>query len=72
MSIECHNDTINLLKMINSVKEILLKKKNFKENENIFNKFSELYKETMKNISLPEHIETLVGFNFEDEVNCID
>ena len=72
MSIECHNDTINLLKMINSVKEILLKKKNFKEKENIFNKFSELYKETMKNISLPEHIETLVGFNFEDEVNCID
>ena len=72
MSIECHNDTINLLKMINSVKEILLKKENFKEKETIFNKFSELYKETMINISLPEHIETLVGFNFEDEINSID
>lgn len=68
MSVECHNDTISLLKIIYFTKNILLKKNNEKENNNI-DKLSELYKETMKNISLEEHIETLVGFNFEDEVN---
>ena len=36
---------------------------------NNIKKFGELYKETMKNISLDEHIETLVGFNFEDEIH---
>jgi hypothetical protein len=69
MSIECHNDTISLLKMISSVKKILLKqaKKNNEINENnILEKYSLLYKETMKNIPFEEYIETIVGFNFED------
>ncbi len=70
MNIDCYNDTINLLKMINSVKEIFLKKNNQKE-EKISEHLSELYKETMKKISLDEHIEALVGFNFNDEVNSI-
>ena len=69
MSIECHNDTISLLKMISSVKKILLKqaKKNNEINENnILEKYSLLYKEAMKNIPFEEYIETIVGFNFED------
>lgn len=68
MSPECHNDTISLLKMIYLIKKILLKNIKEKEKNNIFEKYSILYKETMKNISLDEHIETLVGFNFEDEI----
>ena len=69
MSIECHSDTISLLKMISSVKKILLKqaKKNNEINENnILEKYSLLYKETMKNIHFEEYFETIVGFNFED------
>ena len=65
MNPQCHNDTIYILKMINYLKTLL--KKNNKENN--IKKFGELYKETMKNISLEEHIESLVGFNFEDEIN---
>ena len=65
MNPQCHNDTIYILKMINYLK-ILLKKNN---KENNIKKFGELYRETMKNISLEEHIESLVGFNFEDEIN---
>ena len=69
MNIECHNDTIYLLKMMSHVKNILLKHYNIlKKDDKIIN-ISNLYKETMKNISLDEHIETLVGFNFEDEFN---
>ena len=64
MNPQCHNDTISILKMIYKVK-ILLKNKNFEKNKA---KFGELYKQTMKNISLDEHIETLVGYNFEDEI----
>ena len=44
----------------------LLKKNNLEKNKK---KFEELYKETMKNVSLDEHIETIVGYNFEDEIN---
>ena len=65
MNPQCHNDTIYILKMINYLKTLL--KKNNKENN--IKKFGELYRETMKNISLEEHIESLVGFNFEDEIN---
>ena len=67
MNSECHNDTINLIKMINLTKKILLKK--VEQKEKILEKYSELYKETMKKISLDEHIETLVGLNFEDDLN---
>ena len=69
MNIECHNDTIYLLKMMCHVKNILLKNSNILKKDDIIINISNLYKETMKNISLDEHIETLVGFNFEDEFN---
>ena len=69
MNLECHNDTINLLKMIFLTKKILLTKVEENERRKILEKYSELYKETMKNISLDEYIETLVGCNFEDEIN---
>ena len=65
MNPQCHNDTISILKMIYDVK-IMLKKNNNEKNKK---KFGELYHETMKNVSLDEHIETLVGYNFEDEIN---
>ena len=65
MNSDCHNDTITLLKMINRVKKILLKKE---KSEEYKKKFEKIYKETMKNVSLDEHIETLIGFNFEDTI----
>ena len=66
MNSDCHNDTITLLKMINRVKKILLKKE---KSEEYKKKFEKIYKETMKNVSLDEHIETLIGFNFEDTID---
>ena len=68
MSIECHYDTITLLKMISSVKKIFLNhaKKNNEINNNIGEKYSLLYKEAMNNIPFEEYIETIVGFNLED------
>ena len=65
ISSECHNDTIILLKMISFVKKLLLKenKNNDELDKNkILEKYSLLYEETMKNISLDEHIDTIVGF----------
>ena len=52
--------------MISSIKELLLKHEKKGKNIKNIEKFSLLYKETMKNISLDEHIETIAGFNFED------
>ena len=69
MSIECHYDTITLLKMIYSVKKLLLKhvkKNNEINNNNICEKYSLLYKETMNTIPFEEYIETIAGFNLED------
>ena len=66
MSVECHNDTISLLKMISLVKKLLLRQKEKEKNNKNFEKYSLLYKETMKNIPLVEHIDTIVGFNLED------
>ena len=37
--------------------------------EEISKKYGDLYRETMKKISLDEHIETIVGVNLEDEIN---
>lgn len=75
MSVECHNDTINLLKLVQQTKKILFEEmKNFrneKEKEEkikLFNKYSILYKEAMKNISLDEYIDIITGFNFEDKL----
>lgn len=66
MNIECHKDTVNLLKMIYLTKKIILIKTGKKEK--MLDKVAVLYKDAMKDISLNEHIETLVGFNFEDEI----
>ena len=70
MSNECHKDTISLIKMISSVKKILLKENNKKtdgiNNNKILEKYSKLYKETMQNISLDEYIDLIVGFNLDD------
>ena len=65
---ECHNDTINLLKMISNAKKILLKKEKNGANQdyNSFEKYSLLYKETMNNISLNEYMDVIAGLNFED------
>ena len=65
---ECHNDTINLLKMISNAKKILLKKEKSGANQdnNSFEKYSLLYKETMNNISLNEYMDVIAGLNFED------
>ena len=71
MSIECHYDTITLLKMIYSVKKLLLKhvkKNNEINNNNICEKYSLLYKETMNTIPFEEYIETIAGFNLEDKI----
>ena len=71
MSIECHYDTITLLKMIYSVKKLLLKhvkKNNEINNNNICEKYSLLYKETMDTIPFEEYIETIAGFNLEDKI----
>ena len=65
MNPQCHNDTIAILKMIYNIK-MILKKNNLDKNKK---KFGELYRETMKHVSLDEYIETLVGYNFEDEIN---
>ena len=67
MNVECHNDTISFLKMINSTKILLFK--NCEKKDEISKKYGELYKEAMKTISLVEHIETIVGANLEDEIN---
>ena len=67
MNVECHNDIINLLKLIYSTKTLLLKKSD--KIEEISKKYGDLYRETMKKIPLDEHIETIVGVNFEDEIN---
>ena len=67
MSIECHYDTITLLKMISSVKKLFLNlvKKNNEINNIICEKYSLLYKEAMNNIPFKEYIEATVGFNLE-------
>lgn len=65
MSIDCHKDTISLLKLIFNLKKILLNIDENKEKK-IFENISSLYKETLKNVSMDEYIEAIVGFNFED------
>ena len=61
MSIECHRDSIILLKMINSIKNILLKKDN-----HYIEKYFLLNKEEMNNISLNKYIHDFAGFIFEN------
>lgn len=66
MSNECHNDTISILKLISETKKMLLK--GSKKQGDILRKYSTLYNETMKEISLSEHIDTIVGLNFGDNL----
>ena len=68
MSIECHYDTITLLKMISSIKKIFLNhaKNNNEINKNFGEKYSLLYKEAMNKISFKEYIEATLGFNLEN------
>ena len=75
MSVECQNDTITLLKLIHQIKKIFFGEMNHfkdeKEKEEkikLFNKYSLLYKEAMKIISLDEYIDIITGFNFEDKL----
>lgn len=65
MNHECHSDTLALLKMLNATKAILLRR----DDKKILEKYSKLYKESMEKISLNEYIETMVGFNLEDNIN---
>ena len=61
MSIECHNDTIALLKLISYIKKLLKKENNIN-----IEKYSLLYKEAMNNIPLDAYINAITGYNFED------
>lgn len=67
MSPECQEDTISLLKMILEIKKILLK--DIKKNENIFEKYSKLYENAMKDISLTDYINIITGTNIMDKTN---
>ena len=59
---ECFDDTINLLKMISEIKNIILRNVNNFENEKII-KIVTMYKETMKSISLSDYIDISCEFN---------
>ena len=66
MSRECHEDTINLIKMISETKKILLK--NIKENKVLLENYSNLYENSMKEISLSDYIDIFTGFNITDKL----
>ena len=66
MSPECQEDNIYLLKIIFETKKLLLK--NIEKNEIIFDKFSSLYEEAMKGISLDEYIKIYTGLKFQDSL----
>ena len=59
---ECFDDTINLIKMISEIKNIILRNVNNFENEKII-KIVTMYKETMKSISLSDYIDISCEFN---------
>ena len=66
MSPECQEDSIYLLKLIFETKKLLLK--NIEKNEISFDKFSSLYEETMKGISLDEYTTICAGFKIKDNL----
>ena len=66
MSRECHEDTLNLIKMIFETKKILLK--NIKENKILLENYSNLYENSMKEISLSDYIDIFTGFNITDKL----
>jgi hypothetical protein len=66
MSPECQEDSIYLLKIIFETKKLLLKI--VEKNEIIFDKFSSLYEEVMRGISLDEYIKIYAGLKFQDSL----
>ena len=62
MNVECHNDIINLLKLIYSTKTLLLKKSD--KIEEISKKYGDLYRETMKKI-------IIIFFQVKKEIQVI-
>ena len=66
MSPECQEDSIYLLKLIFGTKKLLLK--NIAKNEKIFGKFSSLYEEAMRGISLDDYIKMYAGSKIQDSL----
>ena len=64
---ECKDDTIFLLKMINKTKKMVIKNIEGRKDSS-YDKFSSLYENTMKEISLIEHIKLYTGYKFKDKI----
>ena len=64
---ECKDDTIYLLKMINKTKKMVIKNIEGRKDSSI-DKFSSLYENAMKEISLIEHIKLYTGYKFKDKI----
>ena len=64
MSPECQDDSIYLLKLIYETKKLLLKI--IKGKRKSLDRFSSLYENTMKEISLVEHIKIYTGLHFNE------
>ena len=64
---ECKDDTIYLLKMINKTKKMVLKNIEGRKDSS-YDKFSSLYENAMKDISLIEHIKLYTGYKFKDKI----
>ena len=64
MSPECQEDSVYFLKLIYETKKLLLK--NIEKNKKSFDKFSSLYENALKDISLNEYIKIYTGFKIKD------
>jgi len=64
---ECKDDTICLLKMINKTKQMVIKTIEGRKDSS-YDKFSSLYENAMKEISLIEHIKLYTGYKFKDKI----
>ena len=64
---ECKDDTICLLKMINKTKKMVIKIIEGRDDSS-YDKYSSLYENAMKEISLIEHIKLYTGFKFKDKI----
>ena len=66
MSPKCLEDSISFLKLIYQTKLLLLK--NIEKDKKYYGKFSYLYENTMKDISLKEYINIYAGFKIKDNI----
>lgn len=66
MSSECQDDSINILKLIYQTKKLLINNMEKKEISN--DKYSSLYENTMKDISLSDYIRLYTGFKLNDNL----